>query len=216
MTTKPPSDFMRQSLETATSRYASQLNEEAIQYLTVDRGLSRGMLEYFRIGVVADPLPEHEAYRGRVSIPYITPSGVVSLRFRSIGGGKPKYLGMAGLSAKKIFNTRDLYTTQPIFICEGEVDTISAHQCGFRSVGVAGVSNWEKRWWRIFRNRTVIVLADNDDNGQGEGLAHEIGQTIQDCQTVMMPSGHDVNSFFVAEGKDALTQYINERVKTSG
>jgi len=213
LTGTPPSASMRASLEAATGRYVSQLTEEAMTYLTVERGLSKETVEYFRLGLVADPLVEHEAYRNRISIPYITPSGVVSLRFRSLPGGKdPKYLGMAGLSAKKLFNTTDLYTTEVVYICEGEFDAMIAHQMGLKAVGVAGVNNWEKNWWRVFRNRTVVVLADNDDKGQGQGMAEEISSTVHDCTIVMMPSGHDVTSAFNTYGPDSILQLIEKRM----
>jgi len=37
----------------------------------------------FHLGVVVDPLPGHEQFLGRVAIPYVTPSGVVDIRFRA-------------------------------------------------------------------------------------------------------------------------------------
>jgi len=52
----------------------------------------------FHLGIVKDPLPGHESYKGRLAIPYITPSGVVDIRFRSINNhpDEPKYMGVPG------------------------------------------------------------------------------------------------------------------------
>lgn len=212
MTSQPPSAFMRKSLEEATSAYETQMTEEARQYLA-GRGLTSGTVESFRLGYVADPLVGHEGYRGRIAIPYLTASGVTSLRFRTISGQEPKYLSMKGTVAKKIFNPMALLTTDPIFICEGEFDAMMATQCGFHSVGIAGVNNWNNNWWRVFRNFRVAVLADNDDKGQGLGLANEIDACLQDVTTILMPDGHDVTSFVVEHGADALKDLIKEKMK---
>lgn len=212
MTTKPPSDFLRKSLETATSLYESQMTTEAVQYLR-GRGLSRETAQHFRLGVARDPLPEHAGMQGRLTIPYITASGVVSMRFRELPPkeSNAKYLGWKGISATKLFNTLALYTTDPVFICEGEIDAMTAHQVGLQAVGVAGVSNWNNNWWRIFNNHTVFVLADNDDKGQGAAFAEEVSQCLRDVTTVLMPDGHDVNSLVQSEGAQALLNLIKER-----
>jgi len=187
----------------------------AEEYL-LSRGLSSETVESFRLGYIDDrsALPEHRHLRGRLAIPYLTKSGVVSMRFRVIppDEDKAKYKGWQGIPAKCLFNVNDLWTTEPIFICEGEIDAITAHQAGLHAVGVAGVSNWDSNWWRIFRNRTVVILADSDDNGQGVGMAEMIMETVRDSSLVAMPSGHDVNSYVRAAGPEALLALINERL----
>ena len=212
MTTKPPSDFMRKSLAEAMGRYVSQMPGSRAEAYLAERGLSNETQEFFQIGVVANPLPEHQNYKGRLAIPYITPSGIVAMRFRIVPPDESdrKYLGIAGVSAKKLFNTRDLMNTERVFICEGEIDAMTAHQVGLKAVGVAGVSNWNNDWWRIFRNRRVTVLADNDDKGQGKNFAEEICQSLSDCDTIVMPTGHDVNSLVMKHGPDALLQLIQK------
>ncbi len=47
----------------------------------------------FRLGFVANPETGHEIYQGKLAIPYITPSGVIDIRFRSLNNDSgPKYL----------------------------------------------------------------------------------------------------------------------------
>jgi len=201
---------MRKSLAEAMGRYVAQMpGTRAEQYLT-DRGLSNEVVQHFGLGVVANPLPEHQNYKGRLAIPYLTPSGVVAMRFRIVPPEESdrKYLGVAGVSAKKLFNTRDLLNTERIFICEGEIDTMTAHQVGLKAVGVAGVSNWNSDWWRIFRNRRVTVLADADDKGQGKNFAEEICAGLADCDMITMPAGYDVNSLVAQQGSEALLDLI--------
>lgn len=193
---------------------AQMAGSQAEEYL-LSRGLSSETVVNFRLGYVgAHSLPEHNGVRGRLAIPYITRSGLVSMRFRELPPNKSKckYLGWTGIGAKKLFNPNDLWTTEPVFICEGEIDTMTAHQAGLKAVGVAGVKNWDPNWWRVFRNRTTVILADSDDNGQGEGMAQEIMEVVRDSAMVAMPSGHDVNSFVKECGEQALLDLIEERL----
>lgn len=211
---QPPSEFMRASLEAATREYESKMNGSNIQSYLLDRGISNETQTHFRLGAVESPSNhDHDQYNGRLAIPYVTPSGVVGMRFRVVPPTESdrKYLGIAGQPAKRLFNTRALNTTERVFICEGEIDTMTAHQAGLHAVGVAGVKNWNKDWWRIFRNRRVTVLADNDDAGQGVAFAEEIIASLRDADYVKMPTGHDVNSLVTSEGQDALLALIEEK-----
>jgi len=97
------SSSQRQFLLQATQRYASKI-ELAKDYLE-SRSLSVEEASIFHLGVVDEPLPGHEPYKGRLAIPYITPSGVVDIRFRGMHGEDPKYLGLVG-SKTTMFNTQ--------------------------------------------------------------------------------------------------------------
>ena len=72
----------RRFFEQAASTYQTDLSGDtaAREYLA-KRGLSSA-LDTFRLGVVRRPLPGHEGYAGRLAIPYLTPAGVVNIRFR--------------------------------------------------------------------------------------------------------------------------------------
>ena len=87
----------------ATQRYAAKI-ELAEEYL-LSRQLSVDEARVFHLGMVDDPLPGHEAYKGRLAIPYITPSGVVDIRFRGINNEDPKYMGLVGAKTT-MFNTQ--------------------------------------------------------------------------------------------------------------
>jgi DNA primase len=113
-------------LEQTALKYQQHVNL-AEEYLA-KRGLSLQDVERFKLGVVAEPIVGHEIYKGRLSIPYITEAGVVDIRFRSINGEEPKYLGIPGAtthlySAGKEF-AKDLARRLPgviqINIPEGE------------------------------------------------------------------------------------------------
>ena len=81
-----------------------------------------------QLGVVEGPEVGHEAYKGRLSIPYITKTGVVDLRFRALHPAiEPKYMGLTGAETR-MYNVVDIEKAGDfIGVCEGELDTITMY-----------------------------------------------------------------------------------------
>lgn len=186
------------------------MTADGAQYLT-DRGIGKEVANYFRIGMVANPLPGDDLYRGRLSIPYLTPSGVVGVKYRAIDNTEPRYLTSSGATMKRLYNTSVLLDPHlTVYLCEGEIDTITASMCGLPAVGVPGVDTWEKKNYRAFRNRRVIILADGDDKGQGLQFAETVMANVDNCGIILF-DGTDVNKFYVDYGKDALLEKVGVR-----
>ncbi len=163
----------------------------------------------FRLGFVKNPETGHELYLNKLSIPYITPSGVIDIRFRSLNNESgPKYLSRPGASTH-IYNITALSKDNGMLvICEGEIDTIIATQVGLIAVGLPGANNWKPFYSKILDDfDTVIVLADGDSAGMdfGKKVSRELGNV----NIVQMPEGHDVNSIVMLEG----AEFINERIR---
>lgn len=206
-----PNNAQRTFLENATETYYQSLpGSAAVEYLE-SRGLSGASAMRFRLGYVGVPLVGHEQFRGRLAIPYLTRAGVVSLKFRVLPGmDGPKYLYQTGTLAKRLYNPLALFDDRP-FICvtEGEIDAITAEQAGLPAVGIAGVDNWQPYFRRVFAGyENVFILGDADDKGQGETFAESLANLVPNSKVVLMPEGHDVNSFFVAQGPDALRRKV--------
>ena len=199
-------------LELATKRYQENI------YLAEDylrsRGITVEVARLARLGVVAEPEVGHEAFLGRLSIPYVTKSGVVDLRFRSLNPAvEPKYMGMTGADTK-MYNVLDIERAGDwIGVCEGELDTVTLSRCvGVPCVGVPGANSWKKHYTRLLADfERVFVFADGDQPGKefATSLARELPVTI-----VAMPDGEDVNSVYVKYGGDYIRDKIglnNER-----
>ena len=201
------SSSQRQFLLQATQQYASHINIAA-EYLTT-RGLSVAEVQQFHLGVVKDALPGHEPYTGRLAIPYITPSGVVDIRFRSMHGEEPKYMGMPGAKTT-MFNAQVVLASESyICVTEGEIDAITVvAKTGHAAVGIPGANNWKPFYSKILDDfDTVIVLADGDAPGLefGKKVSRELGNV----NIIQMPEGHDVNSIV----KELGAEFINERIR---
>jgi len=195
----------KELLAKATVKYAANIHL-AEDYLA-SRGITREVARVARLGVVLEPETGHEAFQGRLSIPYITKTGVVDLRFRSLNPAvEPKYMGMTGMETK-MYNVIDTERAGDwIGVCEGELDTITLSHCvGIPCIGVPGANSWKKHYNRILADfERVFVFADGDQPGKefATNLARELPVTI-----VTMPDGEDVNSVYVKYGAD----YIRER-----
>lgn len=209
-----PSNSLRQFLGSAVEQYYSDLagSNVAQDYLK-SRGITGASAQYFRLGYVGNPLPGHEQYSGKLAIPYLTRSGVVSLRFRRIDDGDgPKYLGLPG-DTLRAFNVNALHKPgQRVCITEGEIDCITAHQAGLATVGLPGVASLREYTHRLFAGyQVVFILADNDDKGQGNQFAEKIAALVQNSRIILMPEGHDVNSFVMENGPEALLDRLERK-----
>ncbi|MFE1095860.1 toprim domain-containing protein [Streptomyces smyrnaeus] len=203
----------------ATNRYHKAIagNETARAFLVKRLGdLSWDSARYFSLGVVDDPLPGHEAYTGMLCIPYVAPYGVVGLKFRCLvdhdckAVHKNRYLFPPGHTHRP-YNTAALSRAEPyLAICEGEIDTITAHMAGIPAVGFPGAGSWKKVYARMIRGYSAVyILADNDDGGTGvEKFAEVIAEDVRNARIVQMPKGHDVNSFVQESGYDALREKV--------
>ena len=196
----------KESLTRAAKYYHSAL-AEAEDYLA-ERGIPMEAAVRARLGVVLDPLTGYEPYTNRLSIPYLTKSGVVDLRFRAIGNEEPRYMGLSGATTH-LYNVGAFFRASSyICICEGEIDTITLdYVCGIPSVGVPGVNNWKKHYSRLLADfDKVFLFADGDNAGYefGKSLARELSNLI----VIQAPEGEDVNSLYKKHGSD----YFKEKI----
>jgi DNA primase len=194
-------------LDKATTKYAGSIYQ-AEDYLK-SRGIPLEVARLVSLGVVAEPEVGHEAFTGRLSIPYITKTGVVDLRFRSLNPAvEPKYMGMTGAETK-MYNVLDVERANDyIGVCEGEIDTLTISRCvGIPCVGVPGANSWKKHYTRLLADfERVFVFADGDQPGTefARSLARELPVTI-----IQLPDGQDVNSMFVQEGAGYFHQKMD-------
>lgn len=215
-----PSPATKRSLERATGEYHRQLLEDdaALKYLVEERGFSIEVLASFRVGVVRQPLDGHEMFRGRLSIPTITTTGPTGIRFKFLGtpsGKQKKVLAMPG-DTSRLYNPIAVLNQSKVYVCEGEPDVWSCWMAGMPAVGVQGAKGWQESYARILRNRDVTVLADNDERrppdveddwvNPGLEFANKVYRSLGGCGIIILPSGHDVSSYRLEYGIQALRE----------
>lgn len=194
----------RELLERATAKYQANIYQ-AEDYLK-SRGIPIEVARLARLGVVVEPEVGHEMYQGRLAIPYVTKTGVVDLRFRSLNPAvEPKYMGLTGVDTK-MYNVLDIERAGDfIGVCEGELDTITLSHCvGIPCIGVPGANSWKKHYTRLLADfERVFVFADGDQPGKefANSLARELPVTV-----VQFPDGEDVNSYYTSYGENAVLE----------
>jgi DNA primase len=200
-------------------KYHDQLKSpdgaELLEYLTDQRKLTMATIDRFLLGAVVNPDVLDEAAVGMVAIPYMTPTGPVALRFRRPPGREtgPKYWQPEG-SALTIYNTPAFFASEEtIAITEGEVDCMTLVQAGIPAVGIPGASAWKDHYELLFEGyESVIICADNDDQGAGRKFASKLAQKVPGPKIVLLPEGHDVNSYLVEFGREALREFMGVTV----
>lgn len=200
----------REILNTATQTYYEQLknSSEAIEYLK-GRGFDGGACKKLRFGFVGEPLENHKQMAGMLSIPFVTPTGTVAIRFRRIAGDGNKYHQETG-SVSPLYNVRDFHRPEPyIAICEGEFDGgVLSGLVEVPAIGLPGVGQWSKNgkiYRRLFQDYDkVFVIMDPDDSGQK--VAVQIVKSIPNAVNIVLP--FDVNDTFLAYGKEYILKEL--------
>lgn len=192
----------RRYLESASNTYADQLKryardsrlDGARSYLS-NHGITYDMAVLYRLGFVMEPVRGDERFTGMLSIPYLSPAGVIAIKYRSLSEGGMKYAQPSGQEGR-LYNTEAYFKAgTTIGISEGEVDAISATEhLGIPTLGAPGASAWKDQWTALTKDFTeVIVFADGDQPGRdfAYGLAERIGWR---ARVVRCTDGEDVSS----------------------
>lgn len=161
-------------------------------------------------------------YQGRLTIPYVTPGGVVQIKYRCADmehhkGFKhtdpkcPKYLYEAGTSTH-LFNAQVLiHTGELVVVTEGELDAVCVQAyCAIPAVAYPGVSTWRsnEHFRLCFEGLSeVVVVADGDEEGRES--ARRVAESIGIAARVMdLPASDDANSFIATRGAGAFLERL--------
>lgn len=204
----------RKFLEKATLQYAEHL-DVAAEVLGA-RGID---LEHARsngLGVVTNPPAQHEQYRGRLAIPYLTDAGPVNMSFRCLKDhsckdeGHGKYLKMEGWNANLYGVQCITWADEWIAVTEGELDALVLQQIGIPAIGIPGAQNWKDHWLNIFDDFSrVYVFADAD--AAGEAMFKKLHARMPTLAIhAKLPKGEDVNSTLVKYGADRIMAGIKK------
>lgn len=217
-----PSAEQRRLLAALVAKYHENLIADpdggAAAYLA-ERGITRRAIDRFQLGYSGDTGSYKNA--DRLAIPYLSPAGPWHVKYRCIADhnckdlGHGKYIYDDG-AEQHLFNAQTLLTAERVVVVEGELDAVSVEAAGVPAVAYPGAETWKKnRHWRwCFDSVTeVIVVGDGDtpregkEVGVGEEAAKAVADTLRqslpdiDVRMVVMPLGHDANSFINTYGQ---------------
>lgn len=206
-----PSAARKKSLARAALRFNAEmmLGGPSYDYLTDVRGLTEEVIRRFQLGIVPAGDVDYPDHAGWISVPYLTPTGFVDLRFRNPDPeGKPKYKGLPGATLRMFNPSAILQANETIVAAEGEFDTMILNQVGLHAIGIPGASAWRKSFeLAIHGFDNIIICEDGDDGGAGKGLTGTILKGLDWAKAVRF-EGTDVNDFYISEGAQALRDKV--------
>lgn len=186
------------------------------------RGIPTEAIEVFRLGVVDDHPMDYLV--GRLSIPYLTKTGILGIKYRCMRDhdcktdGCPKYLYDDG-EEPRLYNASATLASSPlIFITEGELDAIAVQSLtGYPACAVPGADMWARHhyWARCFTAFPLVVLPADGDKA-GKALAKVVAGDLPQLRIAHMPTDKDANDVLRDEGVEAfmnrcdLEDYIDQ------
>lgn len=208
------SKSLRRFLGKATEAYQEQRSPAFWEYVE-ERGLNEKVVNQFALGECVEPLPGHESFRNHLSIPYVTRTGTIAMKFRALDPTvTPKYNAPAG-QALHMYNVAALWSRSPhICIVEGEFDTIAASMAGLNAVGISGTSGWKEHFTRCIDGfGDVFIILDNDTmkedgSNPGQRAARRLMEQLPNARNILMPQGVDISDYVLIHGFDALHSLV--------
>lgn len=178
----------------------------AVEYLrshSVDQSIARK----YHLGLVANPAPDDERFRGYLAIPYLTTAGCMAIKYRCVDNHDckehrhPKYDQHHG-QPTRLYNSAAFFDAgDTIGACEGEIDAIVAtERVGLPTLGFPGASQWgsNSKIWKICLSdySQVVYFADGDNAGDGawKSIREDLGAKVR---LVRADPGEDVASMVV-------------------
>jgi DNA primase len=168
-------------------KYHVSLFPKVIDYLKA-RGLTEDTINKFKLGFCGTDF--HEEYTNKVAedsgvvyqdypvlsnrivIPYTYKDEVVDLRGRILDSiftyrkDTPTYISLFGghksRGADFLFNHDIIEKEKMLIITEGEFKALVATQHGFPVVATPGIFGWNSKWSELFKDKEVILAADNE------------------------------------------------------
>jgi DNA primase len=192
----PLFESYKDTLDNHNRRYWTNLqnNGDALRYLLCDRGISKEMIDLFRLGFTDSEEYKHRTDIGGISNKIVFPilehkrrnPKCVGMAYRGLTDEKPKYINDVNQDGREgqnpqlagVFIKGDLLYGLPLayegiaknnhlILVEGYLDVISMHQAGItNTVGSMGTSITENQIKAICKvTNNVLLFLDGDKAG---------------------------------------------------
>ena len=198
----------------AAHQYHAELAGSPAEHYLTERGLVDGA-ERFLLGYVAEPAPGHEDhFTGMLSIPYLTPSGVVAFKFRSLRPDADRRYNSPAGQRHHLYNVQAILDSiDQVCVVEGELDAVASTLAGYPAVALPGVNGYKRHFARCFDGiGRVLVITDNDDkedgSNPGQELAKKLLEVLPNGVRVSLPKGEDINSTILSHGAQHYAELI--------
>jgi hypothetical protein len=191
-----------QTLEEAVASYEAAMTVEAAGYL-LGRGLTEETVLTARLGVVADPIPAHERYKGWLAIPYITQGQPVRVRFR-----RPDWLTTEGQkygqpSGETVltYGVDDIHAPGDVLhVTEGEFDRLILKQCGLSAIAFPGANTFKRHHGRMLAGFNRIYVWGDPDQAGADFITTIVNRLPRSGRGVKLRGGDVTETYLEAGG----------------
>jgi len=99
------------------------------------------------------------------------------------------------------FNHDLLESASLLYLCEGEIDTLTLLQRGYPAVGISGVNGFLPGWFSLLSGKEVVLSLDPDPAGRRATsyLSAEFEKRSIRHRRIELPEGVDINRFYMKE-----------------
>ncbi len=172
-----------------------------------------------------------ERFKGCVVFPVFDESGSVVTLYGRYTGNQPSPKGYGPTSGKKrhvylpdrptgLWNLAAARSFHEVILVESIIDALSVMMAGYQNVisiqGTNGLSDEDIAKLQQLGVKKIRLLLDGD--ASGEKTKDQLKEKLFDTFTVSaysLPSGHDPNSFLLAEGAEGLASFLSYAEGTS-
>ena len=203
-----------ETLEEAVCKYEAAMTVEAAQYL-IARGLTPETARTHRLGVVDDPIPGHESFRGMLAIPYLLKGDVVGIRFwciqdhdhREFSHGK--YMQPSGTTIG-VYGVASIHEAKHMLhVTEGEFDRLILLQSGIPAIGFPGASSFRGHHGRMLAGFNRLWIWGDPDAAGAEFVTKITNRLPRSARGVKLRVG-DVTDTYLAGGVKTLYSLIDK------
>lgn len=140
---------------------------------------------------------------GQVNLPYIDGSGVVrAIKHRKVSEKDFWYQAGTHSINELLFGYHLVYEKKPttMFICEAEIDAMSAYEMGYIGVSTGSAHLSDKQVELIVKTgvTNIVIAMDNDKAGNkaSESILRKLGEKdMFNIYRAILPEGGDLNDF---------------------
>lgn len=192
--------------------YQASMTTGVAQYL-YDRGIEESAALTSRLGVVEEPAPGHERFRGWLAIPYLDRHSLpLTVRFRCLQehdhreahyGGK--YMSITD-DPTRVYNIGAIHRAgDTISVCEGELDSIVLNQLGVDAVAIPGARAFKGRHRRMLAGFSKVYVWGDPDEAGAE-FVNKVSRMLRSAKGVRLRGG-DVTDVYLASGRNPQAIY---------
>ena len=178
----------KQPTQNLAEKYHTEITQETKDYLH-NRNINNESILHFKLGTYVDQENKHW-----LSIPQFRDNKLINIKFRSLPPEEKTFRRTKDCESI-LFNCDCLKDNQDIILCEGEIDTITLWQNGFKNVvgTTIGAGGFSAEYYDLLRNKKIFICYDNDIAGQKSAI--EINRRLQSSLNVELPC-NDINEYF--------------------